>query len=227
MTKFGETNRARPRPLPSLTHELRNPLSIIEFTAARALQNPETAPDVRERYLRTILHAVQHAHRMIDALIESAGDTPAALDLRLAAVPAAHLLTEARDAGELLALQASSTLEIAGGDGLPSVLADPERITQVFEHLIGNAATATPAGGRIVLAAAVDDGHVRFTVGDDRQVRLHDSARARALAGAADGRRHNLGLTMARRIVEAHRGHIWIDGDAERGALFVFTLPRA
>jgi signal transduction histidine kinase len=113
------------------------------------------------------------------------------------------------------------------------VLADPERIGQVFANLVHNATKHTPTGGEIRLSAAPNGKVVLFTVRDtgdgiaaadvDRIFeRFYKSDRSRADGGSG------LGLSIAKHIVEAHGGVIQAASPGPgRGATFTFTLPVA
>jgi len=113
------------------------------------------------------------------------------------------------------------------------VLADPERIGQVFANLVHNATKHTPTGGEIRLSAAPNGKVVLFTVRDtgdgiaaadvDRIFeRFYKSDRSRADGGSG------LGLSIAKHIVEAHGGVIRATSAGPgHGATFSFTLPAA
>jgi signal transduction histidine kinase len=148
-------------------------------------------------------------------------------------VPAAALLDGARERLGPLAERAQVKLVVERPERVPMVLADPERIGQVFANLVHNATKHTPAGGEIRLSAARDGRAVVFTVrdtgdgiaaGDVERVfeRFYKSDRSRADGGSG------LGLSIAKHIVEAHGGVIRAASPGPgRGATFTFTLPAA
>jgi signal transduction histidine kinase len=119
--------------------------------------------------------------------------------------------------------------EVEGG--LPLVYADRDRIDQVLGNLIGNAVRFTPAGGRIRVGAERDGGLVRISVADSGSGidevdlphvfdRFWQAKRSRE-GGAG------LGLAIARGIVAAHGGDMWVESEREGGSTFFFTLPTA
>jgi signal transduction histidine kinase len=110
---------------------------------------------------------------------------------------------------------------------------DRERIGQVLRNLLSNAITHTPEGGRITVDLK-DEGHeLRLTVADtgvgippedlpyvfERFYRV-DPSRVRATGGAG------LGLTIAKRLVEAHGGTISVESELGKGTQFTLTLPK-
>jgi signal transduction histidine kinase len=115
---------------------------------------------------------------------------------------------------------------------LPDVMADRERLQQVFSNLIGNAIKFTPAGGMIDVTASVNGPFtVRFSVRDsgpgmspENLPHIFDrfwQARNGERTGAG------LGLAIAKGIVEAHDGTISALSEPGRGAEIVFELPVA
>jgi signal transduction histidine kinase len=110
-----------------------------------------------------------------------------------------------------------------------NVRADKERVLQVLGNLVGNAIKFAPKGGRVEVAAARIDNEVRFSVTDngpgiDREHLAHVFDRFwKHEAGGKKGT--GLGLFIAKGIVEAHGGRIWVDSEPGHGATFRFTLP--
>jgi histidine kinase len=126
-------------------------------------------------------------------------------------------------------------LEITTAAGLPPVLIDPDRLSQVLTNLFGNALQYTPPGGRVTIRAGQGDHGVVIAVADtgigipaehlphifDRFYRV-DRSRARASGGSG------IGLTIARHLVEAHGGTIRAEsGGPGRGSTFTIVLPQA
>ena len=111
------------------------------------------------------------------------------------------------------------------------MLADPDRIVQVFTNLIGNAMKFTPKGGSITLAAKRGKGEVVFWVADTGRGILEDHLPHLFdwywQAGRVDRRGAGLGLAICKGIIEAHRGKIWVESEPGTGSTFFFTLPVA
>jgi signal transduction histidine kinase len=139
-----------------------------------------------------------------------------------------------RDAIDMLRPLADAqalALESEIPDDLPNVLADPPRIQQVLSNLVGNAIKFTPRGGRITVRATPDAVEVRLAVidtgpGIPTDHLPHVFGRFWQ-ARTSDTRGIGLGLAIARGIVEAHRGRIWVESRLGEGSAFYFTVPVA
>jgi signal transduction histidine kinase len=109
--------------------------------------------------------------------------------------------------------------------------ADRERIFQVLSNLVGNAIKFTPTGGSIVLRASAAAEQARVEVSDTgpgltaEQMSQVFNRYWQASKTAREGA--GLGLYIAKGIVEAHRGRIWVERNDQGGAAFIFTLPLA
>jgi signal transduction histidine kinase len=130
-------------------------------------------------------------------------------------------------------LAAGSTIRLEANvdEALPNVLADSARIQQVLSNLVGNAVKFTPRNGRISVTAECADGEVRFGVidtgpGIPAEQLPHIFGRFWQ-AKPSDRRGIGLGLAIAKGIVEAHSGRIWVESNVGLGSTFYFTLPTA
>ncbi len=148
-----------------------------------------------------------------------------------------------------LLLEKKIDAEVAIPPHLPLVAADTVRVEQVLTNLIDNAIKFTPHGGKIRIGAEVSDGgamgngkHARGAKGKNRFVRIMVSDNGEGIGDgekkyifdkfyqAKSSRGKNakgsgLGLSISKRIVEAHGGSIWFTSTTEEGTSFYFTLP--
>ena len=115
-----------------------------------------------------------------------------------------------------------------------SVRGDRDRLIQLLSNIIGNAIKFTPADGTVSLTIVVRDTEVEFVVSDtgdgiapDQLPHVFD--RFYQAGAGRRGARHGagLGLPIARGIVEAHGGRIWIESGPGNGTSVYFTIPRA
>jgi PAS domain S-box-containing protein len=229
--------RARDDMMGIVSHDLRNPASAVKMLArsilAEARERSDIPADVAER-----VEIMQEAAAQIDALIQDLLDVTRLEAGRLTVVrrnvDPAPLVEAALYAMRTLAESSGVTLTASYDDELPRVHADPDRVTQLLSNLVGNALKFTPAGGRVevrvqqygegALVSVVDTGE---GIPADQLPHVFD--RFFQVSGQRMASRHGagLGLPIARGIVEAHGGTIWIESAQGQGTTVRFTLPGA
>ncbi|MGH7556895.1 MAG: sensor histidine kinase, partial [Gemmatimonadota bacterium] len=131
------------------------------------------------------------------------------------------------------AMPARVELRNTVGPDLPDLYADPLRLTQVLQNLVGNAIEASAHGAIVWLRGErIRQGglpYVRFEIEDEgagltaeEEKQLFDKF---WMGGRSQRMRHGLGLVIARLIVEGHRGSIAARGGREGGTVVAFTVP--
>jgi PAS domain S-box-containing protein len=229
--------RARDDMMGIVSHDLRNPASAVKMLArsilAESRERDDIPPDVAER-----VEIMLQAAAQIDALIQDLLDVTRLEAGRLTVSPRdvapAPLVEAALYAMRALAESSGVALKASYADELPMVYADPERVTQLLSNLVGNALKFTPAGGRVeVRVQPYDEGTLVSVIdtgdGIPAEQLPHVFDRFFQVSSTRVGARHGagLGLPIARGIVEAHGGTIWIESAAGRGTTVRFTLPAA
>ena len=220
--------RARDQILGIVAHDLRNPLSTI-LMSAELLREVLPAESASHRQAEIIARAGSHMKRLIQDLLDVKRIESGRLVIEPRNMAVAGLL---RDTSEMLRAQAAANslrLDVDAPADLPAVWADPQRIQQVLANLIGNAIKFTPKGGRIAVHASRLESEVRVAVtdtGDGIPAEQLPHVFAQFWQGSrTDKRGIGLGLAIARGIVEAHGGRIWVDSTVGTGSEFFFTLP--
>lgn len=124
------------------------------------------------------------------------------------------------------------SLLVESADGKRRLPVDVSKLQQVLLNLIGNAVEHSFPGQRVWLSSRWDDQNLIFAVRDEGPgIAPEDQARlftAFARAGTrktAGERSVGLGLAIARLIIEAHGGRIWVESTPGQGAIFLFSLP--
>ncbi len=213
-----------------VSHDLRNPLGSIVFNAAllqRATIDGEEGEGVHKS-AQTILRSADRMTRLIADLLDLAQIQAGKLAVEQMPQDAEGLV---RDCVEMLRpLAATRDLKGTASAGL-RVRCDRERVLQILSNLVGNAIKFTPEEGSIFIEAQ-DTGHeVRFSVRDTGQgiseeelPRVFDrfwQAQKKNRAGIG------LGLSIAKGLVEAQGGRLYVESKLGAGTTFFFTLPLA
>lgn len=224
--------RARDETIAVVSHDLRNPVNAITMLGGVLLRRADdpsvTLQQVRDE-LDTIVRGARQADALIQDLLDVARIEAGRLQVERAPVDLLRLLRETAELLRPLATDRELALELELPDELPTVAADAERVQQVLSNLVGNAVKFTERGGRLTIAAAATDGEVHVRVEDtgsgiepDHLANLFDrywQGNPRTRRGAG------LGLAIAKGIVEAHGGRMWVESTVGVGSRFWFSLP--
>jgi signal transduction histidine kinase len=170
-------------------------------------------------------------NRLIQDLLEVKRIESGRLTIEKRDTDATSVINEALEILRPIAAASSLTIETEVAPGTPRVCVDPPRIQQVLSNLVGNAIKFTPAGGQITLRATPGENEAHFIVADTGPGIAADQLPhifGRFYQGKRTDRRGiGLGLTIAKGIVEAHGGRIWVESQLGQGSSFYFTVPAA
>lgn len=226
-----QATRARDDVLAVVAHDLRNPLNTVTMAVSLML---ETTPPERvqeRRQAEIVRRAADRMNRMIQDLLDVKRMESGRLSIDPRPEHPAVLINDTVDMLRPLAVGSTIRMETNVEDNLPLVIADAARVQQVLSNLVGNAVKFTPRAGTITVCAERIDGEVRFSVidtgpGIPAEQLPHIFGRFWQ-AKTSDRRGIGLGLAIAKGIVEAHNGRIWVESSVGLGSTFYFTLPTA
>jgi PAS domain S-box-containing protein len=221
---------ARDDVLRIVSHDLRNPLDVIQLTAALLLDSGEERRKETVDKLKLIRKIALQMNSMIEDLLDATVMQAGEFDVERSVSSAAHLIDEACELLHPLAKASGVQLEWVHPRPDTNVDVDTGQILRVFSNLVGNAIKFTPQGGRVHVAAKVQDDRVAFSVSDTGPgippEQLPHVFKRFWQGRSGDRRGAGLGLVIAKGIVEAHGGSITAEAAPGRGASFSFTLPR-
>lgn len=216
----------------NVSHELRTPLASLKALAETLLTGALEDKQASQRFVEQIEAEVDSMSLLVQELLELSRIESGKVPLRLEAVPPLVLLSDATTRLELQAERAGLIIKVECAEDLPPALVDPPRIQQVLTNLLHNAIKFTPSGGRITLSAALHEDTILFSVkdtgigisADDLPrifERFYKSDKTRSSSGIG------LGLAIARHIIEAHHGEIYVESKEGQGSTFSFSIPIA
>lgn len=217
-----------------VTHELRNPLSIITSAASLLDDDLETTPvEHQRRQLATICRNAQRLTIIADDLLELARLEAGQITIHPCETDLSTILGETLAAYLPQATQKSLTVTAELPERL-ALVADPHRLRQVADNLLSNAIKYTPSGGTVTVTATADPtaGSAVWAVADTG-IGIPAAERPllfRRFYRASTARQHRipgtgLGLVISRTIIECHHGQLTLDDTAGPGATFIVTLP--
>ncbi len=218
----------------AVSHDLRTPLTSIRAMIEALADEVVTDPDTVQRYYGTISSQIENLSALIDDLFELSQLETGHIELQLEPVNLNDLLSEVLESIQPQARAKEITLEGVFCEDAPVIQAEFLKIQRVVYNLVQNALRHTPAGGTILLQTKVVSQGVQVDVSDtgdgiapDDVPRIFDQffrgekSRSRETGGAG------LGLAIAKRIIEAHNGKIWVKSRLDHGSCFSFILPES
>ena len=215
-----------------VSHDLRNPLSVVKMCASTLGEEPLPDAATVIDLARTVHQAADWMNTIIQDLLDVARLESGKLAMRLEPTALDAVIADAVEFHRPLAHERGLRLLPDVPPDIPPVSLDVTRISQVFANLIGNALKFTESGGSISVRVRRVDGRVIVSVSDtgrgvaeDDLPRLFDRFWQASRGDLKRGT--GLGLAIAKGIVEAHGGRIWVESNAPRGAIFSFTLTPA
>ena len=237
-----EQLRARDAFLSHVSHELRSPLgAIYQFVTILldGLGGPVT--DEQRQYLGIVYRNTQQLRSMIEDLLQANRAQTGKMSVSLQRVDLPPLLAEVAETLRQTAQEQQVTLTAEAPPGLPPLQADPLRVRQILNNLLGNALKFTPAGGTIRVSARPAAGSalsgaacpmVEIAVADtgcgigaeDRRL-IFDQLYQVELTRTRSRNGLGLGLYISRDLVTRQGGRIWVESEPGHGATFFFTLP--
>ena len=232
ITRFREAEEMKSTFISVISHELKTPVALIKGYAG-TLRRPDAEWDtetIRES-MGIIEEESDRLAELIDNLLDASRLQAGQMKLEKQDVSLDQLA--ARIVQEFRTQTRQHTFQLDFAPDFPVVQADPERLRQVLNNLLSNAIKYSPDSAKITVSGRYDDQQVYVAVSDqgigipaaerdrifDRFYRV-DSALSRRTQGAG------LGLYLAKSVIEAHRGRIWVSSSPGQGSTFVFSLPR-
>lgn len=234
VTQLARLNRARREMVANISHELRAPISAIRLLHD-TINRPGTGKKQRNSILRKIGRQLDNLQRIVDDMHDLSMIESGQAIMRLVATPINPLVDEALEHMEEQIKRRKLKVRVQTPDTL-FALVDETQITRVLANLVDNAIKFTPKKGEIRLSTQIhpeDREFVQVSICDsgpgipeeDRErifERFYQLDQARQI-----GRGSGLGLSIAKHIISAHNGRIWVEESELGGACICLTLMNA
>lgn len=229
-----ESDRLKDELVQNVSHELRTPLTFVKGYVDLLMAGEMGLVTLdQQEALQIVADKTDEITRLIDDIIT------------LQRIEAGNLQLEDIAMADLIKTAVAGHRLVAGKKGLNVVYNLPQntkgvvkidkgRINQVLANLIGNSMKFSPNGGTITVAMEDRPDAVYVTVADqgigvpkDKQEKIFerfyqvDGSTRRRFGGTG------IGLAIVKRIIDAHKGRIWIESELDKGSTFFFTLPKA
>lgn len=232
ITRFRQAEEIKTTFISVISHELKTPVALIKgYVATLRREDVSWERSVIDDSLAVIEEEADRLTELIENLLDASRLQAGVLKMNQADIAVDEL---AKRMVERFQTQTSRhTFIVDFPSNFPVILADEERLEQVFLNLLSNAVKYSPEGGEIWVTGQVRPTQVIICVSDqgpgvapediphifDRFYRANSAVNTTKGAG--------LGLFLTRAIVEAHGGRIWVDPKPGEGARICFSLPRS
>ena len=220
--------------LANISHDLRTPLTAV-ITHAEILRDGMLGT-LNDRQLESVRGIISGGRQLLDQvgeILTYARSAANQLTLTASSFAFADVVAQVQQLNESLLAKKRLSLEVNVPRDLMMLHADREKVAHILANLLGNAIDFTPAGGRVWIKASIrGDSELLAEVGDTgvgiapehHEFIFEEFAQVDASAS----RQHHgtgLGLTIAQKLVELHRGRIWVESELGGGSRFYFTIP--
>ncbi|MFH1379954.1 MAG: ATP-binding protein [bacterium] len=211
-----------------VSHELRTPLtSIIGF--AQTLKTLQLTDEKKERYLTYIESEGKRLAFLIEDFLDISKIESGNINLSLETIDISELVREAVD---VLAIRIKQQIKYIPYPVPALVSVDRNRIKQVIMNIVDNAGRYTPEHTSIEIKLIDAKNDIIISIKDEGPGIVHEELpkifdkfyRGKSAHGMRSG--SGLGLSIAKGIIELHRGMMWVESEAGKGTVFFFSVPK-
>jgi len=231
--RLKELDKLKNEFISTVTHELRTPLTSVRALAEVLYYNPDVDAEQLKNFSGIIVKESERLSRLINDVLDFQKIESGRIEWQISKLDFKKIIEDSVVATNQLILEKNIRLNIKLPDNVPMITGDEDRLMQVMVNLISNAVKFCPdAQGVISIGMAVNSDHLRVNVTDNGiGIRPEDHEiifkEFRQVKDASRGRPTGtgLGLPITKRIIDFHRGKIWVQSELGKGATFLFTLP--
>jgi signal transduction histidine kinase len=234
VTRQREQDELKRSVISTVSHQLKTPLTSVRMALHLLLE--EKIGSLTEKQADLLIAARDDAeklHNILEDLLDISRLESGTLLTECCPPVQTHILVlDAVEPYRRAAQDKRVTLSVDLPDDLPDVRADQMEVNHVFANLLTNALAYTPPGGTVAVSAQAEERSVRFFVSDSG-VGIPEQYREKVFdqffrVPGQEGRSGaGLGLSIAKKIVEAHGGTITVESRESEGSVFSFSLKRA
>jgi len=224
-----ELDRLKSDFIHTVSHDLRSPLTaILGYTELVERTGPLNSN--QQDFLHRLQGSIHHITTLVNDLLDL-GRLDAGFDTRRELVQLENVLKYSLDMFDAQAKKKNIKLSIDIAKDLKGLRANPIRIRQMLDNLVGNAIKYTPANGSVRISMSMQDYQIVLKIEDtgpgipqDEQGRVFEKFfRATNAPEHAEG--SGLGLAIVKSIVESHQGRVWVESTIGKGSSFTVLLP--
>ena len=231
--RLKELDKLKDEFISTVTHELRTPLTSVRALAEILYVNPDIDPDKHKQFSGIIIKESERLSRLINDVLDFQKMEFGRVDWHISRIDLKQVIEEAAVSVNQLIFDKNIQLELDLPELVPLISGDRDRLIQVMVNLISNAVKFCDRDqGMIIISLKVEADYLRTDVKDngigispeDQEIIFNKFQQVKdASRGRPSGT--GVGLTITRRIIDFHRGKLWVQSEVGKGSTFSFTLP--
>ena len=217
------------------SHELRTPITVINSYIEMFQEGMlGELTNIQREKIVIISSQIEHMIRLVEDMLDTSRLESRALKINKSPIRVDDIARTVLDDMSRLAGLKEQTVSLTVEGSLSELEGDGRRIKQVFNNLLTNAIKYTPKKGKIRVIITDDPEDICVSIIDNGiGIAKKDQSRIfeKFYTGSGssltkESGRMGLGLAIAKGIIEAHEGRIWVASEIGKGSTFIFTLPK-
>lgn len=230
--KLVELNQLKNKFLGIAAHDLRNPISSISgFSELLLSEDTDPLTEEQKEFVNIIHDASQRMLTLLNELLDISMIESGKLELRVERGPLKQLIEDQVHINRIIAEKKGIMIQASFSE-IPDALFDANRIAQVIDNLIGNAIKFSPSGSKIFITLAREENMAKVSVRDEGpgissedQSKLFGEFQRLSSQPTGGEKSTGLGLSIVKKIIEAHNGTIGVESRIGKGSIFSFIIP--
>lgn len=213
----------------TVSHDLRSPLTSV-LGYMELIERVGTLNETQHEFLEKLRAGVHHMTSLVNELLDL-GRLDSGFDTRRETVDLKNVLEYSLNVFDNQIKKKNLQITCEFAEILKPLRANPIRIRQMIDNLVGNAIKYTPQDGKVKMSLSMQENQIVFRVTDsgpgippDEQNRVFEKF-FRASNRPNDVEGSGLGLAIVRSIVESHQGRVWVESKVGVGSTFIVLLP--
>ena len=231
--KLKQLNEEKNRFLGMAAHDLRKPIGLVITYSEFLIEEAESVLDKEHiGFLNTINESCTFMKRLVDDFLDVSAIEAGRFEVDLQPALIDEVLSRSLKLNNLQAAKKGVDLQVRRDEKLPRIVLDAPKIEQAITNLVSNAIEHTDPHSPVVITLACDQRFLSFSVKDqgpgipiEDQKKLFKPFGKTSVKKTGGEKSTGLGMLITRKIIEAHKGEIWVDSSLGKGTTVGFKVP--